>query len=376
MSNILYIAPYYNTDGWGEASRGYIHSLINAGHNLTIHPIYYHNNINSEFNDYFSRYESTKYDNYDCVIQKCIVGDFFYDSRYKKNIGITEIETNDWSACYESIRNINILDELWVPSNFEKRTLIKSGVKIPIKVISQPLDTENIKSNQDYKLKLPSSIENTFIFYTIGEFIERKNLNALITAFNLAFDYNDPVSLVIKTSISGKSSSEAKTIIEKNISTIKQKIQYKQKFKKELIITDRFSYKDIIGLHNACNCFVMTSYGEAFCRPAAEALVLGKTPVINKNTGSGDYIDESNGYLINSKKIPVLMNNRPLSSNYDFYHANQYWHEIDIYELIHTLKDIYHQHHKKEKSLSDKINTGISHLNNFSYESIGKKLCM
>ena len=204
MSNILYIAPYYNTDGWGEASRGYIHSLINAGHNLTIHPIYYHNNINSEFNDYFSRYESTKYDNYDCVIQKCIVGDFFYDSRYKKNIGITEIETNDWSACYESIRNINIFDELWVPSNFEKRTLIKSGVKIPIKVISQPLDTENIKSNQDYKLKLPSSIENTFIFYTIGEFIERKNLNALITAFNLAFDYNDPVSLVIKTSISGE----------------------------------------------------------------------------------------------------------------------------------------------------------------------------
>ena len=185
-----------------------------------------------------------------------------------------------------------------------------------------------------------------------------------------------PYLWLLKHLYRGKSSSEAKTIIEKNISTIKQKIQYKQKFKKELIITDRFSYKDIIGLHNACNCFVMTSYGEAFCRPAAEALVLGKTPVINKNTGSGDYIDESNGYLINSKKIPVLMNNRPLSSNYDFYHANKYWHEIDIYELIHTLKDIYHQHHKKEKYLSDKINTGISHLNNFSYESIGKKLCM
>ena len=34
--------------------------------------------------------------------------------------------------------------------------------------------------------------------------------------------------------------------------------------KQEIVVSQRLSETDMIGLHNACDCFVMPSYGESF----------------------------------------------------------------------------------------------------------------
>jgi glycosyltransferase involved in cell wall biosynthesis len=130
----------------------------------------------------------------------------------------------------------------------------------------------------------------------------------------------------------------------------------------------------MIKLHNACDCFVMPSYGEAFCRPAAEALVLGKTPIVNKNTGMSDFINDSNGFLIRSGKIPVLLNHKPLSDEYDFYSSNQSWYKIDVYDLVEKLRYVYKN--RDSEDLKTKSQNGQSSIDNFSYQSIGSKLCI
>jgi glycosyltransferase involved in cell wall biosynthesis len=375
MKNILFIGPYRQADGWGDASRSYIKAIASTNNNLTIHPNYFTNNI-TDIPQEVSQYEQKFFDNYDIVIQKALPGCFFYNGSYKKNIAITELETSDWSRS-SCIRNLNEMDEVWVPSEFERQTLLKGGVYKPVKAISQPLDIDFIKKNSANKLPLPKSISNTFKFYFIGEYIERKNINDLILAFNLAFDYDEPISLIIKTNSQGSNNpNQLRQKIEQDIIEIKKKMGTGNKFKKEIIITERLTNEQMIGLHNACDCFVNAAYGEAFCRPAAEALVLGKTPIVNKNTGMKDFINNDNGFLVNSYKTPVLLENRPLSADFDFYNSYQYWYKIDIYDLIDKLKNVYSLYQKNKTQIADKAEIGKSNMDSFSYSTIGSKLCI
>ena len=90
------------------------------------------------------------------------------------------------------------MDELWVPSNYVKEACIKSGVTIPIKIAPHCLDVESyIKSADNAKVQ---ELLNTFNFVFVGEFIERKNLKALVRAFHTEFHPKEDVNLLIKTS--------------------------------------------------------------------------------------------------------------------------------------------------------------------------------
>jgi glycosyltransferase involved in cell wall biosynthesis len=373
--NILFIGPYRQNDGWGSATKNYIKSLATQYKNLTIRPVFLAQSSNDELDSDLLKYENTIYDNYDAVIQKTLPHCFFYDGRYKKNIGLTELETNNLSNS-ECISNMNRMDEIWVPSNQENKCLMKSGVNKPIKVISQPLDTAFIKKYSDHKLAFNNMIDKTFKFYFIGEYTERKNIEDLIISFNLAFDIDQPVSLILKTSIPGISPYDSNKIIEDTIESIKKKLNIRTKYKKEIIITDRLSYKDVIGLHNSCDCLVAPSYGEAFCRPAAEALCLGKTPIVTDNTGMNDFINYDNGFLIKSHRTPVYVNNRPLSKDFDIYTANEYWYRPDMYDLINKMQTVYKMHKEDRKTLEQKREIGRNNTDQFSYENIGKKICI
>ena len=93
------------------------------------------------------------------------------------------LETNNISKSV-SVLNMNGMDEICVPSTQEAKTLKKSGVTTNIKVISQPINVEMFK-NRDTKINFNSLVDKTFKFYTIGEYVERKNLFDLMQLLDL-----------------------------------------------------------------------------------------------------------------------------------------------------------------------------------------------
>jgi len=372
--NSLFVGPYRQNDGWGAASRDYIKAISTQIPYLSTRPIYYTNNHVNEIDKQIKEYESSLYSNYDIVFQKCLPHSFTVDKKIKKNVGITMLETNDISRSV-SINIINQLDEILVPSSQEAKCLKLSGVNIPIKIISQPIDVNFYHNNIDYKLDLSSTLDKTFKFYTIGEFIERKNLLDLVLAFHLAFEDTDKVSLILKTNHPAADSKRSLSIIKEEIENLKKKMNIRQRYKNEIIITDRLTDKDMVGLHNSCDCFVMPSCGESFCRPAAEALILGKTPIVTDNTGMVDFINSDNGYIVNSRKCPVLLNQRSLSNDFDIYNAYEYWYKPNIYHLAECMVNIYNLYKKDKKSYDIKKQKGINAASQFSYENIGKKIC-
>lgn len=372
--NGLFVGPYRQNDGWGAASRDYIKAISTQLTNLTTRPIYYTNNTTENISDTIIECENSLYGKYDIVFQKCLPHSLTVNKSITKNVGIVMLETTNISHSV-SINNINGMDEICVPSTQEAKCLKLSGVTTPIKIISQPIDIEFYKSNISHKLDLNSDLERTFKFYTIGEFVERKNLLDLVLAFHLAFDDTDNVSLIMKTNYPGGNPRQSLTAIKEEVDNLKKKLNIKKRYKNEIIITDRLSDKDMIGLHNACDCFVMPSYGEAFCRPAAEALILGKTPIVTDNTGMTDFVNNDNGFVVNSNKYPVLLNQRTLSNDFDIYNAHEYWYRPNVYHLIECMQKVYQMHKKDRKKYEAKREIGINSIDQFSYTNIGQKIC-
>ena len=365
--NNLFIGPYRQNDGWGFAASDYIKAIKTQVDNLAARPLFYVNNKANQIDEAVLDCENKVFNSYDRVFQLCLPHSLTIDKTIKKNIGMVMLETNNMSKS-TSIHNMNGMDEILVPSKQEAKCLKSSGVTTPIKVISQPLDIEFYKKNIEQKIKFNPMIDNSFKFYTVAEFVERKNLFDLITAFNLAFSHTDNVSLIIKTNV------DHNTLLEK-INKFKQKLNIRKQHKQEIIIPDRLSKTDMVGLHNSCDCFVMPSLGESFCRPAAEALILGKTPIVTDNTGMVDFVDNKNGYVVHSKKQPVIMDQRTLSDNFDIYTANEYWYKPNVYHLIECMQDIYNMYKKDRKSYEAKRQIGLDSIEQFSYDNIGKNIC-
>lgn len=372
--NGLFIGPYRQNDGWGMASRDYIRAISTQIPTLTTRPIYFTNNIVNIDPD-LEQHESILVKNYDIVFQKTLPHCIVPNKNIKKNVGLFVLETNNISNSI-CINNLNAIDEICVPSSQEAKCLQKSGVTTPIKVVSEPIDTEFYSKHRDYKIDLPNHIKHHFKFYFIGEYVERKNLLDLIAAFHLAFSPSDNVSLILKTSKPGMSPQQSASVIQKDIDTIKKQLNIRQKYTNEILIPDRLSDMDMVGLHNACDCFVMPSCGESFCRPAAEALILGKTPIVTDNTGMADFINNENGFLINSRKHPVMLSERTLSNEFDIYNANEYWYKPSIYSLIEAMQKVYLMSRKDKKQYETKKEIGINSAGQFTYETIGKKICI
>lgn len=367
--NVLFIGPYRQRDGWGLAARDYIRALSTIENiSLTTRPVYLApGNTDPAFEDIqISIYENNVCNKYDAVIQKVLPEYLFYDSRFGKNIGLFNLEISNLSNT-KAVRNMNRMDEIWVPSDIEKQSLVKSGVIKPIKVVSQPIEIKYL--DIDEQIYFGPQIDSTFKFYTICEYNSRKNLEDLIIAFNLAFNHYDNVSLIIKTN-----GNPAQLTSWAN--GIKNRLHIDKKYRNEIFIPNRFSPEDLIKFHNACDCFVSCSYGEAFCRPAAEALCRGKVPIINKNTGMKDFIDDNTGYLVKSHKVPVILDNSPIANNTDYYNANQHWYKIDVYDLIEKMQHAYQTHRKNKSEWEKKSELGKTKIQLFSYETIGKKLCI
>lgn len=374
--NALFIGPYRQQDGWGAASRDYIRAIATQIKNLSIRPIYLAANTIDRLDDDLLQYENSFYQTYDIVFQKALPHCLVPQQLTTKNVGIFTLETNDISHS-NSIYLINRMSEICVPSKQEAKTLKASGVTTPIKVISQPLDTIFIKSQIGLNNKLPfDAISNrSFKFYTIGEYIDRKNILDIVLAFNLAFNDTDNVSLIIKSSRPGLSSADAYKFIAKEIESLKNRMNIGLYKNKEIIITDRLSDKDMMSLHRSCDCFVSASKGEAFCRPAAEALCFGNTPIVTDHTGMVDFINTTNGFIVNSHKTPVVTAERTLSNDFDIYNAYEYWYQPNIYSLIEQMRNVYEMSRKDKDALINKRNLGINAIEAFSYQNIGNKIC-
>ncbi len=369
--NVLFIGPYRqsDSDGWKIASVEYIKALASISEiNLSIRPIYMTNKISPNLDPQLIEYEFNNFDYYDVVIQHCLPHYFDYYGDIKKNIGLFFTETNNLQ--YHSWPSrCNLMDELWCASSVEKNNLVNSGVTKPIYPMGIPVDVTKFEKQYN-KIDL-QSVSHHFIFYTISEFTDRKNIKDLIRAFHLEFGINEPVSLMIKTGMGGLHPDAASEQINKEILDTKTALRIYAKpeqYKKDILITQSLPEAALNSIHVTGDCFVTASCGEAWCMPALDALGFGNHVIATRGIGTNDFVTSfQNGYTVSSTSVPVIVKDPPIV---DLYTARETFKKINVRELQRAMRKIY----TNDKEFKIKQKNARETVKEFSYEKVGQKM--
>jgi glycosyltransferase involved in cell wall biosynthesis len=360
--NILYVGPYRQSDGWGLASKDYLLSLLTTNHNVASVPIYLNRSAICKISDKeILDSENVSFSSYDIVIQQNLPQCFAKVGHDNKNIGMLFLENNKLvsDGCF----NLNTLDEIWVTTEKEQKCLSNSKVNTPSKKVSHPLPTESIKNCLNNNI---TKKDNSYKFYFIGEYIQRKNIKDIVAAFHLEFHPSEPVELIIKTSLPGLDPNSSEEKIRSDFDQIKKRLRIRSNFRNEVIITEKLSEEKLFMLHRSCDCFVSASYGEAFCRPAAEALCFGNPVILAQNIGAVEMCDKEDCGVVSCQEQPVIMEDNSYISGIDMYNGYETWSVPSILDLQKQMRSAYETRAKVD---------GSKYIDKFSYKNIGSILC-
>lgn len=193
-----------------------------------------------------------------------------------KNSGVFKIGHCEFEATEapESwIKYCNMMDELWVPTNWDREKFRKAGVNVPIHVIYQGVDPNYF--HPDYAPMVTDARE-TFKFLVNASWFPRKNLRNLIVAFQSEFKKGEDVCLIVKTIDLGLNKG-----IKNELKDIPSHEESANVYVKEEELPD---YK-LPSLYTMADCFVLATRGEGWCLPIFEALACG-LPVITTGYGA------------------------------------------------------------------------------------------
>jgi len=197
-------------------------------------------------------------------------------------IGYTMLETT--GVPKEWVAGCNQIDELWVPTEFNKWTFQRSGVTTPIRVMPLGLvDTDYFNPEID-SLK----IEGVFTFLSVFEWGERKSPETLIRAFNRAFRKSEPVVLLCKYSNRDPGVDPQAIIRSLNLDPDGGRIIYSE--------NESVPYYQIAQLYRSADCFVLPTRGEGWGMPILEAMACGTPVVTSYWSAQQSFIDDSNAY--------------------------------------------------------------------------------
>lgn len=349
MKNILYIGPYKEHNGLGRSSKKYVDALIkNSNINLAIRPIYFTNKISiDDAVDEYNEFEENKFSYYDIVIQHGHPDVLEYHGSFGKNIGIIEIETrllhhSGW------IEKINLMDEVVVGSIFALNSCYESGVTKPIKINPCPYDINKYTTQHPdfFKYELD---QKPYIFYTIGNYNNKKNIQNIIKAFLLAFDKLDNVKLFIKTEHIEHDNNELNDIIEYHIGQIKKVIRKDHTNTCDIdILCGDLRDIDIIRLHQSADCYINAVRGDDFGHSAIEAALANKVVINTKNIGTNTYINSNNGIIVDS--IPINVESTSFY-NRNTFTINELWYEPDINGIVDAMRLAYNMNKDTKNKL-------------------------
>lgn len=370
MKNILYIGQYKDPNGFGASCRRYIDMLrhYDDQFNLCIRPVFVTRSVAAPYlkNNNYTEYETNKCHSYDTLIQQVYPAYLEYNKNFGKNIAITEIETSNikhsgW------IDKLNMMDEVWVGSRFSAKSLISSGLTTAIRIIPDP-----------YNIKLYDNTPNDFfdysalknkpsIFYSIGQYGEKKNIRGLLMAYLSEFTKDDNVKLFIKTYDNNRPNEELEKIIKYDMTTIKNILRKDPESYPDVdVVCGYLSDADIRRIHKSSNCYINVARGESFPASSVEAAISGNIVINTKSTGSESFFYSQNSIFVDSMVTNVTCSNSPIKNMYTI---NEFWFEPIISSIRVALRQFYHmtEEEKQEKLVAfDK--------NLFSYDSVVKLL--
>lgn len=368
---VLYIAHYKEFGGWSQAATDNILALDSVGVDVVCRNVTLTKD-KEEVHPRILELESKSSKGCDICIQHVLPHHYVQSDVFKKNIAFMETETLN-------IKHLNwfyqmsLMDEIWVANTTSKEALESHSIAPPVKVIHHACDTEKYKKRYG-ELSIPE-IENTFKFYYIGDFNDRKNLESIVTCFHSEFEEDENVSLTLKFNKFGVNPKELHQKVGEYLTHLKKKLRIRKSYRQELIITDKLPEDSLMALHQYCDCFICPSHGEAWSIPTLEAMAFGNTPIASNFGGPCEFIDNGNwrtGTLVNGVYSCCKSEHAAFP---DLFSSKEYWFQPCEKQTREQMRKYYESWSKDPISYSQRNKVaGMKQVEKFSYQNIGKIL--
>ena len=268
---------------------------------------------------------------------------YFYQNYDEYTIGFNVWETTEYPQDFFNC--IMKLNEFWVPSKWQRDSLIKQGYpKNKIFVIPEGVDDKTFCPNKTKSF-------NKFTFALFGRWEYRKSTKEIIETFTDTFDKSEDVELILSVdnnfATDGLGNTENR-LKHYNIEDERIKI---------LHFPQRKEYVDYL---QNCDVFISCARSEGWNLPLIEAMACG-TPSIYSNWGAQLEFAEGLGIPINTlHEVPATTQDSSFVGNYI---------EPDFEDLSNKMRDIYENYEKyKIKAMSDSEKI----IENFNWGTIAK----
>jgi len=250
---------------------------------------------------------------------------------------------------------INSVDEIWAPCPLVAECCKLAGFRGPIHIVPTPAMPVDITSVP--MLEMDDIPKDSFIFYSISQWHNRKGWNELISAYFDEFSSDDNVSLIIKTN---PINSSMRHIITEDISKIKSQFASK-KTAKLVVIPSIISEQELLSIHRSGHCYVAPHHGEGWGMPIHDAIMFGKQIIATKFGGVIECLEDECFHPIPFSMVPVT--GMEWNRAYDTY---QKWAQPDVSKLKGIMRDVFTNY----KSYIWKNMLINKNINELSFDSI------
>ncbi|MCP4659873.1 MAG: glycosyltransferase [bacterium] len=247
-------------------------------------------------------------------------GDVFYRNKGKYKIGYTMLEVDGFPG--EWVRQANRIDEVWVPSDFNREGFERCGLRRPIHTI--PLGV-----NADYFHPAIAGYPNPlgeFVFLSVFEWQERKAPWLLLRAFNDVFQAREPVRLLCKVVNTNPSVRVKDEVRNLRLRDDGGKISF--------IFNQDFPQHQLGSLYRSVDCYVSASRGEGWNMPLMEAMACGLPTIATDWGAHRAYLREEIAYPLRVRGTVAAIARNP-------YYQGFSWADPDPEHLRFLLREVY-----------------------------------
>jgi len=234
------------------------------------------------------------------LIHMSIPIEFQWPHNYKKYFGFTMLETDKITPTWAYI--LNRLDGCIVPTPFNVKTFMESGVKVPITTI--PFGVDFDMYTLDKQPLLPKEeISTKFNFLSIGQWTpgDRKNISQMILSFLKTFRTNKDVGLILKVYGKGAGTIDKIQCIEKINAVRNHAGLGLGEGPKVYLVHGALTPEDMSKLYHNADVFILPSSGEAFGMPIIEAIASGLPIITTGGTAPDTYLNPEKTVILNYK---------------------------------------------------------------------------
>jgi len=177
------------------------------------------------------------------------------------------------------------VDEVWAATEFVAKGL-RDKLSIPVRTLFPGVKLAPYERRGKRHFGLSESTYTFLFTFHMMSVMERKNPLGLIRAFRLAFQSDEPVQLVLKTSFGDRHPAQI------------QELRDAAAGANITIIDEVYSPDAVLSLMDACDAYVSLHRSEGLGLTMAEAMLMGKPVIATNFSGNVDFMDEGNSLLV------------------------------------------------------------------------------